>query len=96
MDKNWIFGGFLKKFGFAVLVLELPTFCVSGDISNLTCPSILAAVPTLALAQNPTPHVFSEDTTGFQKNDNWSHESHWFCEELVDKMDETCFLGQRK
>ena len=54
-----------ETFGFAVLVLDLPTFCISGNISNLTCPSILAAVPTLALAQNPAPHVFSEDTMGF-------------------------------
>ena len=85
-----------ENFGFAVLLLELPTFCVSGDISNLTCPSILAAVPIRALAQNPTPHVFSEDTMGFQRNENWSHGGHCPLQELVHKLEPTIFLGRSK
>ena len=85
-----------ENFGFAVLALELPTFCFSGDISNLTCPSILAAVPKLALAQKPPYHVFSEDTMGFQKSDNWSHGSHCPLQELVHKLERTIFWGWRK
>ena len=85
-----------ENFGFAVLVLELPTFCVSGDISNLICPSILAAVSTFNLAQKPGPILVTEDIKGFQESGDWSHGSHWTWQELVNKMEPTVFLGQRK
>ena len=49
--KLWLF----QNFGFAVLVLKLPTFCDFGAFQNLTFSSLLAAVATFARAQLAYP-----------------------------------------
>ena len=44
-----------ENFGFAVLILKLPTFCDFGAFQNLTFPSLLAALATFARAQQAHP-----------------------------------------
>ena len=39
-----------ENFGFDVLILKLPTFCILGDFQNLTFAGSLAAVATFVLA----------------------------------------------
>ena len=69
-----------ENFGFAVLVLKLPTFCILGDFQNLTFARSLAAVAAFALAQRAHPTVTIEDIKGLWKSDIGRHGSDSLCD----------------
>ena len=85
-----------ENFGFAVLVLKLPTYSVFWDFENLTFPTFMAAVTTFQLAQQVHPIVSLEDIMGVWKNVIGSHASDCPCLKVVHKMEPLCFLGRRK
>ena len=85
-----------ENFGFAVLVLKLPTFSVFSDFENLTFPTFMAAVTTFQLAQQVHTIVPIEDIMGVWKNVIGSHASDCPCLKVVHKMEPLCFLGRRK
>ena len=66
-----------ENFGFAVLVLKLPTYSVFWDFENLTFPTFMAAVTTFQLAQQVHTIVPIEDIKGVWKSVTWSHKSDW-------------------